>query len=83
MPMSTPDSTEYKKALKALAERVTAMDFATRVGVSVDLVRQSTLPATARAFRSPPKEWRKAALALAEKQAKHFLSLARALEKAK
>jgi hypothetical protein len=73
---------DFKKATDELFSRVTQDDLAESLGVSVALIRQARLSPAAKAHRSPPEGWEKAATRLATEQAKRFSRLAERLRKA-
>ena len=70
----------FKAATDALFDRVTHDDLAHEIGASVPSIRQARLDDDAKAHRTPPDGWESAARKLAEKQARHFERLARALQ---
>lgn len=67
---------EFRKITDTLFERVTHDDLAAALGVSVASIRQARLDGESLAHRTPPDGWEKAVLRLAEKQARHYQSLA-------
>lgn len=72
----------FKKVTDALFARVTHDDLAERLGVSVALIRQARLSEDAKAYRTPPEGWERAALQLAEEQAARYAKLAKQLKTA-
>ncbi len=70
---------DFKKTTDALLSRVDHSDLAKELGVSVALIRQARLRPDASAHRSPPANWQKAVLMLAEDRARHFNRLAERL----
>jgi hypothetical protein len=66
----------FKEITDDLFAEITHDDFAKALGVSVATIRQARLDDKSKAHRAPPPGWEKAALRLAEKQAKHFQRLA-------
>ena len=50
-------------------------DVARALGVSVQTVRQARLDGETRAHRSPPEEWKRALIRLAEERVWHFRTL--------
>ena len=73
---------DFKKTTDDLFSAVTHDDLAQALGVSVALIRQARLDASAKARRTPPKGWQKAALRLARARVRHFESLSRRLQAA-
>jgi hypothetical protein len=70
---------DFKKATDELFDPVTHDDLAKALGVSVATIRQARLDPAAKARRSPPGNWRDAAIRLAEQRALHYGSLAKRL----
>ena len=70
---------DFKKVTDDLFARIDHSDLAEAMGISVPTIRQARLGPDAKAHRSPPPGWEKAALKLAEAQARHFERLARRL----
>ena len=62
----------FKKATDELFATISHDDLARALGVSVATIRQARLAQEAKASRSPPPGWEKAALKLAEARAKHY-----------
>jgi len=65
----------FKEATDGLFDRVDHAELAKRLGVSVALVRQARLRPGAGAHRAPPKNWRHAAIRLAEERVAHYRKL--------
>ena len=72
----------FKKITDDLFATVSHYDLAEAVGVSVATIRQARLDDDAKAHRSPPPGWEKAALKLAEARARHFERLVERLRAA-
>jgi hypothetical protein len=70
----------FKSATDALFERVSHEELAGQLGVSVAAIRQARLDAAAKAHRTPPKYWERAAVALAEKRIRDLHELVGALD---
>lgn len=70
---------DFRKATDALFMRVGHEDLAKALSVSVALIRQARLGSSAEAHRSPPEDWKKAVLSLAETQELHYRRLAKRL----
>lgn len=66
---------DFNKATDALFARVDHADLAKELGVSVALIRQARLAPSAKAHRTPPEGWEKAALRLAEGREQHYRRL--------
>lgn len=66
----------FRKMTDELIEKVTLAEIADEIGCSLASIDQARLSETAKARRSPPPGWEKAALKLAEKQIAHFTKLA-------
>lgn len=73
---------DFKKTTDLLFANISHDDFARAAHTSVATLRQARLDKTAKAHRSPPPDWEKVALRLAEAQARHFERLAENLRKA-
>ena len=69
----------FKKTTDDLFKSVSHDDLAEAIGVSVASIRQARLDGEAKAHRSPPPGWERAALKLAEASARHFERLAERL----
>jgi len=65
----------FKKATDGLFSRVDHEDLAKALNVSVASIRQARLSADALAHRSPPPDWEKVVLRLAEQRVLHFRKL--------
>jgi len=72
----------FRKVTDELIEKVSLADIAQAIGCSTATVDQARLSETAKARRSPPPGWEKAARKLAEAQAAHFTKLASRLRAA-
>jgi hypothetical protein len=66
---------DFKEATDGLFERISHDDLAEALGVSVASIRQARLDHSARAFREPPKDWRRAVIRLAEERIGHYRHL--------
>ena len=65
----------FKTATDRLFSRVDHKDLAKALGVSVASIRQARLRPDALAHRSPPPDWEKALIHLAEERVWHFRKL--------
>ncbi len=65
----------FKTATDRLFSRVDHPDLAKALGVSVASIRQARLRPDALAHRSPPPDWEKALMRLAEERVRHFREL--------
>lgn len=65
----------FKRATDRLFARVDHEDLAKVLGVSVASIRQARLSPDALAHRTPPLDWEKAVLRLAEERVSHFRTL--------
>jgi hypothetical protein len=65
----------FNKATDRLFSRIDHKDLAKALGVSVASIRQARLSPDALAHRSPPPDWEKALLRLAEERVGHFRKL--------
>lgn len=72
---------DFKKATDALFQGVNQKELASSLGVSLPAIRQARLVKAAKAHRSPPQEWRRAVIRLAEEQVWHYRKLIEALQK--
>jgi hypothetical protein len=72
---------DFKEATDDLFDRTTHEQLAEALGVSVALIRQSRLPAQAKAYRTPPKHWKDAVIRLAERRIMHYRQLIDQLRK--
>jgi len=70
----------FREATDRLFARIDHEDLARELGVSVAAIRQARLRGEARANRSPPAQWRSAAIALAERRMSHYAELLDALK---
>jgi len=69
----------FKQATDALFDRVDHADLAKMMGISIPLIRQARLSASARSYRGAPNGWQPAIKRLAEQRARHFQRLAKRL----
>lgn len=67
---------DFKKATDELFSGITHQELAEALGVSVATIRQARLGKDAKAHRSPPEGWERAALRLAQSREKYFARLA-------
>jgi len=67
----------FRKATDALLESITLQDLADAMGVSLQAIRQARTAEENKAFRSPPPDWERAVIRLAEARAKELNGLAR------
>jgi hypothetical protein len=72
---------DFKKASDALFEKVSHESLADQIGVSVAAIRQARLDVSAKAHRSPPKNWERAIIELAENRIRHYHQLIGAMTK--
>ena len=70
---------DFREATDGLFSRVDHEELAKTLGVSVATIRQARLRPEAGAHRSPPVEWRRAVLKLAEERVRHYRKLAESL----
>jgi hypothetical protein len=70
---------DFKEATDGLFDRIDHDELAKALGVSVASIRQARLRADASAHRAPPKDWRHAAIHLAETRVWHYRRLIDAL----
>lgn len=66
---------DFKDATDSLFSKIDHADLAKSLGVSVALIRQARLDSAAKAHRSPPSDWRAAAIRLAEDRVWHYRKL--------
>ena len=66
---------DFREATDDLFDRIAHEDLAKALGVSVATIRQARLKPDAEAHRSPPIEWRKAVIRLAEQRAARYRRL--------
>jgi hypothetical protein len=66
----------FKEATDSLFDNVSHENLAKAVGVSIASIRQARLNPGAAAHRTPPDQWQKAVIQLAEERAEHFRDLA-------
>lgn len=72
---------DFKTASNALFDRVSHKALASELGISVAAIRQSRLDVTSKAYRSPPKFWRRAIQSLAETRIRRYHELIGEIEK--
>lgn len=65
----------FKKASDSLFDRIHHEVLAGELGVSVATIRQARLDVRAKAHRSPPKNWERAVVGLAEDRIHHLHEL--------
>lgn len=70
----------FKKATDQLFQGVRQSSLAKALGVSLPAIRQARLSDEAKAHRSPPKDWRRAVIRMAEEQVWHYRKLIEALQ---
>ena len=66
---------DFKKATDELFQGVNQSALAESLGVSLPAIRQARLSDEAKAHRSPPKDWRRAVIRLAEERVWHYRRL--------
>jgi len=69
----------FKKATDELFQGVNQSALAKSLGVSLPAIRQARLTEEAKAHRSPPRDWQRAVIRLAEEQVWHYRKLIEAL----
>ena len=72
---------DFKRASDALFDRVSHESLAAQMGVSVAAIRQARLDVSAKAHRTPPKDWERAIIELAENRIRHYHELIGAMTK--
>jgi hypothetical protein len=72
---------DFKKATDELFARIDHDHLAEALEISVASIRQARLRPDAKAHRAPPRDWERAVIQLAKKQALHFQRLVSALTK--
>jgi len=70
---------DFKKATDKLFQGVRQVTLAKSLGVSLPTIRQARLSPAAKAHRSPPSDWKRAVIRLAEEQVWHYRKLIEAL----
>jgi hypothetical protein len=70
----------FKKATDELFQGVRQDALAKSLGVSLPAIRQARLSEEAKAHRSPPRDWRRAVIRLAEEQVWHYRKLIETLQ---
>jgi hypothetical protein len=65
----------FSEAVDVLCKPLNHQHVAKALGVSVQTVRQARLSEDSRAFRPPPKNWKKAIIRLAEARVVHYRKL--------
>lgn len=73
---------DFKKATDELFDGPTQNELAEILGVSVASIRQARLQGSAKAHRSPPKDWEKAVIELAGARIRKYRELISALSAA-
>jgi hypothetical protein len=73
---------KFREAVDALCTPVTHQDVAKALGVSVQTVRQARMQEESKSFRTPPKNWKKAIIRLAESRIAYYRRLIEKLHKA-
>jgi len=66
---------DFRKATDDLCARIDHDDIAEALGVSVQTVRQARMAPDVPAHRSPPDEWEKGVIRLAEERLSHYREL--------
>jgi hypothetical protein len=66
---------DFREATDGLFDRVDHAALAEALGVSIALVRQARLKPSAEAHRSPPPDWQRAVIGLAEQRRRHYDAL--------
>jgi hypothetical protein len=73
---------KFREAVDSLCSALTHEDVAKALGVSVQTVRQARMQEESKAFRTPPKNWEKAIIRLAESRIAYCRGLIEKLRKA-
>jgi hypothetical protein len=71
---------DFKAATDQLFQEVSQSSLAKSLGVSLPAIRQARLSEEAKAHRSPPREWKRAVIRLAEERVWHYRKLIEALQ---
>lgn len=71
----------FRKATDGLFDGVSHQDLAEALGVSIASIRQARLGPEAKAHRSPPTGWERAAIAVIKRRIVELSSLAKSLKK--
>jgi hypothetical protein len=66
---------DFREATESLCAGVSHEELAKALGVSIASIRQARLDPAAKAHRSPPPNWREAAIQLAEKRVADYQRL--------
>ena len=66
---------EFRKATDELFEKLDHETLAKALGVSVATIRQARLKPDANAHRTPPRDWEKTVISLAEQRVRHYRQL--------
>jgi len=72
----------FKQATDGLFDRISHLELAKTLGVSVAAIRQARLNRTAKSYRGPPKGWQNAVIVLAQKRIGRLRELITALKSA-
>lgn len=70
---------KFKEATDALFEGAAHADLAKALGISVASIRQARLNPSAKAHRSPPRDWRQCVISIAEEKIWKYRRLIEAL----
>lgn len=71
---------DFKRATDQLFQEVNQSALAQSLGVSLPAIRQARLSGEAKAHRSPPRDWKRAVIRLAEERVWHYRKLIDALQ---
>jgi hypothetical protein len=71
---------DFKKATDELFEGINHSSLAKSLGVSIPTIRQARLAEQTKAHRSPPPDWRRAVIRLAEERVWHYRKLIESLQ---
>lgn len=71
---------DFKAATDQLFQEVSQSHLAKSLGVSLPAIRQARLSGEAKAHRSPPREWKRAVLRIAEERVWHYRKLIESLQ---
>jgi hypothetical protein len=66
---------DFKKATDELFDCPTQNELAKILGISVASIRQARLQGSAKAHRSPPKNWEEAVIRMAEERVRSYRAL--------
>lgn len=70
----------FRKATDQLFDGISHSSLAKSLGVSVPTIRQARLAERTKAHRSPPPDWRRAVITLAEERVWHYRKLIESLQ---